>query len=890
MERDRRLYVHFAFSHPERYESFDAYKPGDEHLRAVRAILPPVWRIDRKDVWFHVAPPDVKLVPQGWKIHVSATPKNSVDMLETAARICVENDVAFKFALDRQITRLITSKGWGRESAGKVVTVYPNSEAEFTRVLVALSTALEGFEGPHILSDRRYGGSSVVHYRYGGIAGPSILTPSGTRQSMLIAPDGTLVPDQRLPFWAPPLWVKLPFASEGSENPDGAAALTLKGHRYRVDSALGTSVTGGVYKGVDLETNDPVAIKEARPYTGVDENGLDATDRLRKEFRLLQELEETGVTPKPLDIFCDWEHVFLAEEFVAGLGMIKYVMTKNPFLQGTYSAVEMETYLESLRSIWISLAEGVQAIHARNIVIGDLSMNNVIITDQQQGSVRLIDLEAAWQAGVDEPYHDLRTPGYSPKGGIKVANDEVYSLGAIFAASLCPSTLGLSILEPDSIGNFLTFIAHNTGLPPRVLRMILDCLVDTGDRPSLRHIIDELRRPHAAAHTNLDIVSKPNVAEIEATVGKAAEYIMGSAQYYRTDSLFPADPMVFLTNPLSMAYGAIGVARALQCITGETPRPLKSWILSRQIHPDRYPPGLYVGTAGIAWGLVDIGLPDVASKLLRSDADHPLLFRSADIFQGASGRGMAYLKLYLNSGEQYWLDQAVAIGEWLLESRTEGEDGWCWPGENGSIALGYAHGASGVALFLLYLSLAAKDHRFLSAGQAALDHDLGYCLDIPGQPLSMPRGPVGTRGMTVRSHYWIEGSSGVGTALARYARVTADNKYLDVLERLSVDAMRKYTAFPGLFRGLSGLGNFLLDAYDHIGDSRYLDAANQTANSILLFRIAREGRVTFPGEQLLRISTDYGTGSAGIALFLYRLVHSAEHPGDFNCTLDTLLG
>jgi hypothetical protein len=39
----------------------------------------------------------------------------------------------------------------------------------------------------------------------------------------------------------------------------------------------------------------------------------------------------------------------------------------------------------------------------------------------------------------------------------------------------------------------------------------------------------------------------------------------------------------------------------------------------------------------------------------------------------------------------------------------------------------------------------------------------------------------------------------------------------------------------------------------------------------MMFRVERRG-IAFPGDSLSRLSCDYGTGSAGIALFLNRLL------------------
>jgi hypothetical protein len=50
------------------------------------------------------------------------------------------------------------------------------------------------------------------------------------------------------------------------------------------------------------------------------------------------------------------------------------------------------------------------------------------------------------------------------------------------------------------------------------------------------------------------------------------------------------------------------------------------------------------------------------------------------------------------------------------------------------------------------------------------------------------------------------------------------------------------------------------------------------ASGISLFRVDRPTGTAFPGEELIRLSCDYGTGSAGIALFLHRLLNGGPTP------------
>ncbi len=88
---------------------------------------------------------------------------------------------------------------------------------------------------------------------------------------------------------------------------------------------------------------------------------------------------------------------------------------------------------------------------------------------------------------------------------------------------------------------------------------------------------------------------------------------------------------------------------------------------------------------------------------------------------------------------------------------------------------------------------------------------------------------------------------------------------------------------------MAGLGETLLDAYDLIGTASYLEAARQIREGLRLYALPRPGGLAFPGEQLYRLSSDLGTGSAGVALFLHRLEHAAEHPGSRNFMIDGLL-
>lgn len=283
----------------------------------------------------------------------------------------------------------------------------------------------------------------------------------------------------------------------------------------------------------------------------------------------------------------------------------------------------------------------------------------------------------------------------------------------------------------------------------------------------------------------------------------------------------------------------------------------------------------------MAWVFSVLKKLDLAVEIWNKAYFHPLIYESWDIYSGAAGCGLTALHLWLVTREREFLEQAIAIGETISGAAQKNKRGLYWPSREGFI--GYAHGASGIALFLLYLYCATKDKKFVEYGRKALDFDLSYAVHTSDGFLSLP---PDTSNVRVLMPYWEFGSAGVGTTVLYYLLVTGEEELKPVLDGLIGDTMRKYTIFPGLFSGLAGLGNFLLNCYTFLDNMLYLEAAKRVASGILLYKIKRSDGIAFPGDNLYRISTDFASGSAGIGLFLHRLQQLGP---DFNFTLDDLI-
>lgn len=356
--------------------------------------------------------------------------------------------------------------------------------------------------------------------------------------------------------------------------------------------------------------------------------------------------------------------------------------------------------------------------------------------------------------------------------------------------------------------------------------------------------------------------------EINDTIKGSTKYILKTCDLNREDRLCPSDYRVFTTNPLSISYGACGIAYYLNKVLGDLPDSIKGWIFSKKIDDKNYPPGLYVGLSGIGWALLDMGYREKFEVVAPFIYNSPLLYEGPDIFYGAAGWGLASLYFWLKTSDEKFLHKAYKAGKYLIKTRKSDKGGYYWTNVDGDVYFGFAHGTSGIATFLLYLYLAKKEKEFLESAIKAMDFEIAHAFKKEDY-LTWPRSINDNQ---LLGSYWQYGSAGVGEALIRFYIATGEKKYLKIAEKCAKDAARKYTVFPSQFRGLSGMGEFLLDMYYFTKNNEFLRQAEEVAEGVLLFSIKRPEGIAFPGDELMRISNDYGTGSAGIGMFLHRLL------------------
>jgi hypothetical protein len=343
-------------------------------------------------------------------------------------------------------------------------------------------------------------------------------------------------------------------------------------------------------------------------------------------------------------------------------------------------------------------------------------------------------------------------------------------------------------------------------------------------------------------------------------------YLLATASIDRDDRLWPADFSVFLTNPLSLSYGATGQVILINRTLGSVPDKILAWLDRQVVTLDRYPPGLFVGASGVAYCLNQICRLRRACEILDLAMQSQLLFSETCMAFGASGWGYSCLNAFLITGREEYLDHARRATEYICRTALGDKQKYWLCGHSGSVHYGYAHGSAGVGLFLLHFFHITGDQRCLEVAISALEHDIENAVETE----------VGIQWRSSDSDprvypYFYHGSAGMCAILLRYSRILGERKYRTLLDQIAETLPKSYSFNPSLFDGLTGIGELLLDQYLDTQDAKWLRKLNSIVDAILLFTIQKPTGLAFPGRMLERISNDYATGATGVGLFFDRI-------------------
>ena len=822
----------------------DTARSGDDDadlVASVRTLLAPDgWEFHTRADRCRVLPPHHVDRAQGWQLHLSATAGSAPTVLARVLPVLRSYAVAFTFAASTAAVRRLTGRDCESAAFGKILTIYPNDDAQAPTLAAELHARTKGLAGPRLLSGRPYRRDSLVHYRFGGFHDAFRLDDDGVRRFVVSAPGGGTVEDRRESGGAAPDWAPSPFDAGATTTETGTGAQPRTGAplggRFVVRRTLRRSPRGGVQLAYDQETGAEVILKHARMHVDAD-LGRDARDRLRHEAAMLGLLAGEAAVPRVLAVFSYDDDLFLAEELLPGQGLRPWVRASA----GGAEPIRTEHVLLLARRL-VALVAGV---HAAGVVLRDLDPSAVLVAPN--GALSLVSLEAAATGGQQAPpcagTSGYRAPERRDQRHHVAArfSEDLWSLGALLFLLVTGSDPVLPDDEPaddrpirDRLAAWLAAVAVDNEAARLLAAPILGLLATV---PDLRWSLARVEK-YLAVHTDLSDTgaqgrggrasagrrgtgaeterggasgrggaerragSRPGgntgaagvpVPSAERLLADGLDHLLATMSPVRRDSdadrLWPTSAFGARTDPGNVQHGAAGVLGVLlEALDHAAPpdrEPLRAairrtatWLAGYR--PAREPghalPGLYFGRAGTAWALAEAGG-------VLEDAD--LVARAVDML-------------------------------WSLPTT--------WPNAD------VAHGLAGAGLAHLRVAWQTGDPRLLDRAQeyanavaaAAVDGDHGPLWPVPSDARSRLAGAC---------HYgFAHGVAGIGYFLLAAGMATDQESYvkiaLDAGHTLCRSATtdsngaawwpigpKDRTRMPHWCSGSSGIGTFLLRLY-----------------------------------------------------------------------------
>jgi len=750
----------------------------------------------------------------------------------------VDAGVSFKFLPTLTELTESSSKNQARGAAGKFITIYPDDDGQLGELLSVLASALKGQEGPYILSDLRYVPDAPVFVRYGAFLGMQTPDVDDEPVDSIVDPrDMRLIPDHRDPRVVIPDGVEVPEFLRAAHEASQQSCVSRLDDFVSI-KPLSFSNAGGVYR-AELPDGEVRILREARPHAGLDGRNRCALQRQLVEEEVLRDLVGVKGVQQLRGVFTAWEHRYLEVDYIPGVTLSSW-MVQNTHLQEK-DPVE---YARQVVAIVEQLIAVVEAIHQRGWAFGDLHPGNVLVSDD--GAVTMLDLEDA--SRVDSP----REPGVRV---FQYCADKSADARQAdwFAVARCIMMLYFADFEIEAV---------SPAFWDRCRRRVREVY---GERAAEQLALVEGRyaagiRPVTASDVTVGVPSQR--LSVDSGISGLLSGIEWSRQF-GPDGAFPGD-ITQLTAGVHevITTGRAGVVLAQQRI-GVRPADGDVDALRKTARewPGQEAPGLLNGVAGVALTLSEVGAQrdDVqrdavaaAGKALESALGR----RRLDLAAGQAGVILAALEVAKTAGDSELMDRAVAAYRRLDACLTP--DGSAWT----SLCRrrGLFWGLTGVALMDLVAHAATGAEEPLARARVRVRADLDACVTTATGEVM-----VDDREKNRVLPYTEWGSAGVLLIASALERVTGE----PVLTSQERDGIIKacsssFYIYPGLDHGRAGILVTLTAAGEH-----YRAEADRQAGLLLDSLLTHDEHALVIGDGMIRLSSDLGTGAAGVALALH---------------------
>ena len=855
--------------------------------------------------WLMLRFPGNELPDQGWKLHISATRLNYLQVLQSCLNVLSKAKCSFKVVAKLAYLSSMESPLAQRSQVGKFITIYPKNEAEAVKIAYELDENLTGLHGPRIPSDCPIKLDSLVHYRYGSFRSQYLIDEMGQMTPAMLSTTGELIADRRKPYFEMPDGIRNPFQIEG---------LTKKrvftgpiGKRYQVHNAIDQKPKGGVYLAEDTQRGVFCVIKEGRCHTLVDDEGRDSIYRIKHEFEILNKIGKCQWVPKVYDFFCQEQNAFLVMEYISSKSLGHYVQEK---LQVSQLISENELFM-----YFKQMLDMLKHIHKKRIVLRDFTPNNCLIADE---NLYIIDWELASDLDSKESPIYYHTPGYASPQQIEglspCLSDDIYSLGCVLFFLLTgrnpnfgnrhDNTLEsanqvLSLVRPELSTKWIKIINKCLQRDPKNRYLsIQDVYDDFLNNKPLNDVkecnssmiceeqgSDFLRQ---AQHVGDALLKKENISKERGYYWKVRTSVARSALPTNINT-GASGTNLFLIDLYSLTKDERYIRKAEE---------VAEWIGNSMSKRAKLVPGLYFGDSGYICVLLKLwkatGNADFLTKAIDFSRNFETISSFPDLTHGAAGQGLLFLALSELSGEKKFLNKAKEVGDILCSSAKEVENGIVWPfpknspnNFSGKEFYGFAHGNAGIGYYLFELFRVSRDERYLKYGSMAASQLLGAKRNFFSNPIGI-NWPDTTKSNKIFT-WWCNGAPGIGQFFAYAYRITGEKSYKETACESAITTLKVVPFLNlGQCHGMAGNGEFFLDLFQILSDRKYYSQAEHFGKIISACSFTHsDGFHLWLADGLLEPSPEYMIGYSGIASFFLRLTNpKMARP----MTLDYLIG
>jgi hypothetical protein len=270
----------------------------------------------------------------------------------------------------------------------------------------------------------------------------------------------------------------------------------------------------------------------------------------------------------------------------------------------------------------------------------------------------------------------------------------------------------------------------------------------------------------------------------------------------------------------------------------------------------------------VAYVLAELGHHQDALDVM--DLAQPVRVDSAELglHSGLAGIGLNLLRFGELTGESTFADLAARVVD-VVADRLGGPDDVPEISGGDNPRAGLMYGSAGPALLFLHAYEQTADAGLLDRAAVALRQDLRRCLLGEDGTLQVDQG---WRTLP----YLDEGSVGIAMVLDRYLGHREDEEFAAARDALLAVTRSGYFVQSGLFTGRAGM-IACTGMRERAGSAD--GPGTDTLALILGLRwhaLPHGGGLAFPGNQLLRLSMDLASGTAGVLLALGTALH--DHP------------